>query len=613
MDIIDIMMAKALSDKGNSGSADGQAAAEAIAAANEAKEAAQEAQETLAAIQESGVLTTEAVDDEMDKLAFSLTHTDTNDAITTNLVASYPSDKEEIIEDVVKLYKSAGENEDGTMTQKAIKDYVDEHTSAGEGGSMNLGPENAGNIVVVGDDGNLSAGDVTEEELIEVLIKGGSYVANDAIGLEIDYENKEFNRIQQAVGKSAGADFNAFAMYGGRRRCIVDDSGAIIAFYGDENYREDSAGYQVMVYQPKFYYQRIALSTADNRTGKIVKKDSIIISATEQAGFKLHPLFKNANGEELEYVLLSAYEGGLYSAQTQGTYNSVTTNVNFDNDKMVSKINTKPLTGSSNMTLELAEKLAKNRGNGWHIFTMEAESANQMLELVEFGTLNGQVALGKGIVNVPSSGDYNCAAITGATAALGNDSGVADVTTVEINGSFTNYTDVDKSAISYRGLENPWGNTWNMLGNVTIVGSSESNGGVPYICKNFNYTYNMLSNDYESVGFSLPNNNGWISNLGYGNRDYDWVLMPAAISDTANSSLPIGDRGWFTANLNGIRLVLSGGSWGFEDAAGPFYYGCDKMPTDSKYKSYGARLMFIPTKNSVYNANIAKWRQEMGE
>ena len=96
--------------------------------------------------------------------------------------------------------------------------------------------------------------------------------------------------------------------------------------------------------------------------------------------------------------------------------------------------------------------------------------------------------------------------------------------------------------------------------------------------------------------------------LGYGSSEYDWLLMPATCNSNANSALPIGDNGWFTSNLSGLRVVVQGGGWSFKDSDGLFYYGCDVDPTQSMPKSYGARLLFVPTKNSIYNANIVKWQ-----
>lgn len=234
-----------------------------------------------------------------------------------------------------------------------------------------------------------------------------------------------------------------------------------------------------------------------------------------------------------------------------------------------------------------------------------------MLELIEFGTLNGQASLGKGICTFTTTSEYNQSSLTGSTASLGNASGEATSTVNEVNGVRTTKSGSGELAISYRGLENPWGNTWCMIGNVIISGDGKQNGGVPYICKDYNYSYASLANNYHNTGFSLPNAHGWISRLGYGNKEYDWVLMPSAIND-GNSVLPIGDSVWVTENLNSIRTVVFGGSWAFEDSNGLFYYGCDKMPTNTMFKSYGARLMFVPTKNSIYTANIVKWQKEVG-
>lgn len=639
MDIIDIMLARAMTPQGQTETY--------VSIANAAAAKAEKAEQDAAA----AIETVEAAADEI--------------ATAREEAASLLEEAQNVLEtaqeaqiNMPEVYTTTGQNTDGYMTQKAVTDalatkadssslniyvttnamnialaekanvtdlaakadktYVDQQIASipasGGGGaatSMNLGPANAGNIVVIGSDGNIMSGEIAEEDIIEALLKSGSYVANHAVGLEIDYANKTYSRVQEAAELTMGSDFDSYPMYGGRRRCNVLDNGTITAFYGDENYKEDGSNGQVMVYQPKFYYQRIPLTTTTNKVGKTVEKDSILVSYIQQSGFKVHPVFVLPNGDELDYVLFSAYEGSVYDV-SEGTYtNATAVNVDFSNDKMTSVAGTKPITGSSGMNALLAERLATNRGAGWHILTMEGESANQMLELVEFGTLNGQASLGKGICTFTTTSEYNQSSLTGSTASLGNASGEATSTINEVNGVRTAKSGSGELAISYRGLENPWGNTWCMIGNVIISGDGKQNGGVPYICKDYNYSYASLANNYHNTGFSLPNAHGWISRLGYGNKEYDWVLMPSAIND-GNSVLPIGDSVWVTENLNSIRTVVFGGSWAFEDSNGLFYYGCDKMPTNTMFKSYGARLMFVPTKNSIYTANIVKWQQEVG-
>ena len=237
---------------------------------------------------------------------------------------------------------------------------------------------------------------------------------------------------------------------------------------------------------------------------------------------------------------------------------------------------------------------------------MEFESAMQMLEMVEFGTMNGQNAIEKGISNITSVGNYNCSGLTGSTASLGNGTGAAESTTIEINGTNTVYSENGKRAIAYRGLENPWGNIWRMVGGVKVIGTNENNGGLSYFCTTSDY----FNGEYTSVGFKLPSSYGWISAMGYGNKDSDWLYIPIECAN-ASSALPVGDNLWTSPKLNGEVMMVASGSWSFEEGVGPFNYGFDRAFDDSAQKSYGARIMYKPIKNDIYNANIAAWTAKM--
>ena len=81
----------------------------------------------------------------------------------------------------------------------------------------------------------------------------------DIAGIMVDYQNRIFKRLAGAYDKTAGADFDQFEMFGGRKRCNVADDGTIVAYYGDEDYAEDGSMGQVMVYQPAFYYKVVPL------------------------------------------------------------------------------------------------------------------------------------------------------------------------------------------------------------------------------------------------------------------------------------------------------------------------------------------------------------------
>ena len=630
MDIIDIMLAKAMTpqgqtetyvnianaaatkaEKAKSDAAEAVATVEAAAATiEETQEAAETllatAQEALETAQQAQIntLDTDDVDAEVKKMTVNTNTVSGQNANTLQVITTYP-DNTLNTQNITKLYKSTGNNEDGSMTQKVITDalnlkadastaatktYVDQQIanipSGGGNVTIHFTTDDAGHILAIDENGNVVASNITEEVIVDSLITSGNYVAKAAVGLDMDYNNKIFTRTQQAVGLSMGSDFDQFVMYGGRVKCNVADNGTINAFYGDNNYREDGSNGQVMIYQPKFYYKRTPYTLENSAHGKIIRHESLILSNVAQAGFKLAPIFDG----DLDYVLLPAYDGSL------------------DNDKLASVAGATPL---SNLTITAAEDLAKARGEGWHIVNFAAESANQMLEIVEFGMMNGQIALEQGITSNPSNGQA-CYFITGSTASLGNGTGAAESTQVVVNGNTSTQTNVGYRAITYRGMENPWGNFWQMIAGVNIYGNGSSGAGIPYICTDYNYTPSQIGSNYEEIGFTLPSDYKWLSAMGYGNSKYDWVFLPIECSNSASSLLPIGDSIWVTKGLNGINILASGGSYGFGEECGPFYYATDRNINESSRVNYGAKLMFIPTKNSIYDSNIAKWSAHVG-
>ena len=448
--------------------------------------------------------------------------------------------------------------------------------------------DDAGHLVVVDANGNLIASLATDDAIIEALLQAGTYVAKDAVGLNMDYANRVFSRTQEAQNKTMGADFDQYSMYGGRMKCNVADDGTINAFYGDQNYKEDGSNGQVMIYQPKFYYKRVIHSATDTENGRIVRHETLMLSPTAQTGFKLAPIFSG----DLDYVLLPAYDASM-----------------VDN-KLTSIAGVKPV---NNINIMDAEYYANARGAGWHIMNMAAESANQMLEMVEFGTMNGQSAIELGLTYTPQGANGTCVFITGSTAALGNGTGHAESTDVDINGTVSTTTGDGYRAICYRGMENPWGNLWSMIGGINVVGHGTQDSGTPFICTDFNYNLETPSSNYEDIGFTLPlSYTGWINAMGYGKEKYDWIYLPAECTSTATSLLPVGDGLWTVPYLNGTRIVATGGSAGHKEACGPFYYAADHTSVESARANYGAKLLFIPTKNNIYTANIAKWNNHMG-
>lgn len=426
----------------------------------------------------------------------------------------------------------------------------------------------------------------------------GMIETEDVLGITMDYKNKTCTRIAGAKNLTAGADFDKFSMYGGRKRCNVSDGGTINAYYGDEGYTEDGSNGQVMVYQPKFYYLVCPLEYDRQETGYgyHLRKANYYVSETQRAGFKLHPAFYDKNGNEVNYILMSAYEGCIYDTSASAYLKNDEQVMDASKDKFSSIAGARPASGvSQNLTRPNIEQMAKNRGEGWHSLGIKTASMEQLLMIVEMGMMNLQTAIGQGVVNLPwttgSDTTSSYAGATGSTASLGNGTGRATKTTTYEGGKATDYTVDGKTSICYRGVENFWGNIWKFVYGVNIWGNGKMAGGMPYICSDFNYAEGKNTDNYEGAGFTVTKANGYISAMGYSTK-YDWLFM--ASECLGNSSLPVGDYTYITENLNGYRIARLGGSWANGSSAGGFYWILNDG-VGRRSRTVGGRLVYVPT------------------
>lgn len=616
MDTIDVIIARALTPEQSILDYEAiaqQAATEASSAVSDAANALSSAEDALsAATSAANELETilsdisSATQSKIDDLNLSRNLTDDTTYYLLSLLLNQDETNLSTIEELLKLYKATGANNDGTMTQKAITDALSETSSSltslfnsslnslhntitgeiataishipsggGEGSGVpgDITSADSGQFVSVAEDGTLTASGVMAEALVNSLIYNGLYVPVNSTGVEIDYVNK-------TVTRRGSNEINNFKMFTKRKRVIVNDEGKIIKISPGESEQNGSLG-QVMVYQPKFYYMRLPLETFNNS----ITKEIIYLSDIPQAGFKIHPLFVDENDNELDYVLISAYEG---CAQIDSsTYDLVdSSNINFNSAKLASIINAKPISGvNKEFTLANATKMAQNRGTGWDITNLYVESCNQMLMLVEYCTFNIQNALGKGVTEVNNSDSYNCSVLTGSTMAL-NDQSYSASLSIQTIGSTTNRcTSVGQVAVSYRGMENPYGNTWRMIGNFKLAANSRA----------------PIINNFELEAI-IPTSENWISKFGVF-ADEPAIFLPSE-AQNANSSLPIGDYLFATASANKDKVGLIGGSWSHTGSAGPFCYAFD-IDIDGYTRRINARLMHIPTYNSAtYNYNV---------
>ena len=439
--------------------------------------------------------------------------------------------------------------------------------------------------------------------------------ADDIVGIQVDYKNKTFKRLAGAANLTKGSDFDKFTMFGGRKRCNVADDGSIVAWYGDADYKEDGSMGQVMVYQPKFYYLvcPVEYDPIDTGIGYHLRKANYYVSEKPRAGFRLHPAFYDASGNEIDYFLTSAYEGSIYDASASAYLLNDEQVMNTGEDKFSSIAGARPASGSSqNLTRPNIEAMAQNRGTNWHGDLIKQVSAEQMLMIIEMGMMNLQTAIAQGVVSLPwttgSDTTSSYAAATGSTASLGNGTGRAEKTTTYEGGVAKEYTIDGKTSVCWRGKENFWGNIWKFVYGINIWGNGKMGGGQPYICSDFSFAESKNSGNYEPAGFTVTNANGYISAMGYSTA-CDWLFI--ASECLGNSSLPVGDYTYITVNLNGYRIARLGGSWAGGGDAGGFCWYLDGG-VGIRGRVIGGRLVYIPTRDSAtYTAAIEAWKQKM--
>ena len=387
-------------------------------------------------------------------------------------------------------------------------------------------------------------------------------------------------------------DINKVNAFTQRRRCNMLDDGTITAFYGDPTFIEDGSNGQVMVYQPKFYY-KVEPVLLD---GIKIRKCKYYISDYQLPGYKIHPAFIDRtdpnNLKEFPFVCIGAYEGCLQNGDTYITDDSASsTSYKLSSIAFTSTATNgvKPSSGviSPFGTIGNYETTASNRGTGWHIENIWIASMNQLMFVIEMCNPNSQTALGSGVTGIPDTPNTaNNSSLVGSTSSLGNGSGRATTTYSNYNGTTAAQTAADRTSVSYRGMENPFGNIWKWVDGMTIKNTSATEH-VPYICKSFAYTRNSTLTNYDMVNVTIPSN-GYVTAFGY-DPNFDWLF----ISAETNSSNTGAIRDYLYTTNSGYTCALLGGFWNDGARVGLFYWILS-TGSSTRYRFISARICYLP-------------------
>lgn len=362
------------------------------------------------------------------------------------------------------------------------------------------------------------------------------------------------------------------------RRCVVRDNGQVNYYLSatDSTQKTDGsasnltgADGQVMVEIPAFY---VKFTPGSTRTWSI--------SLLPADGYSLHPAFIK-NGEFVPYRYYGAYDACVFNGSV---YES---GLNYDNNwtagqdwsadgsaaKLASVSGVYPAVG---ITRANARTLASNRGAGWRQVDVYLEWAVELLFLVEFGTFRTQQTIGDGNTNVtnaynaPNSGNQTDSphSVAGKSNALGN----ASTNTTSGASSGTR----DTAYMSYRGIENWYGNCWNWVDGYNI------NSNQAYVSNNNTQFADDTATNYNAIGAAMVASNDWVTNC----QNEPFAFLPSAVG--GSSSTYWADYYYQAA---GWRVALFGGVADNGAAAGGFCWLLN-VGSSVLLRSIGARLAF---------------------
>ena len=344
------------------------------------------------------------------------------------------------------------------------------------------------------------------------------------------------DRLGVGVDKDAGVNFDLIYPWSEMKLCNVADDGAINAYIGDDNFKRDGTNGQVMVKIPKFYYKR----TYDG------KKHEFWVAGRPAEGFKLHPCFIR-EGKEIPYVLMGAYPA---SEGEGGKLTSISGK----------------LPAVSRTRADFRDQ-AHNRGKGWEIADALSRYAVSLLYLVEYADTNSQTAIGRGFVDVVGG-----PIASGGCDSLAGESGIAD----GVDG---------KVSVSYRGLEDLWGNAVEFIDGINIKNREKQ----PYIADS-NFADNKFDGNYVATGITLPAGGGFCQDFAV-SAETDWLLIPSSSGGSSSTYIP--DYYFQNWNWEVDKVALVGGICENSDHAGLFYWSVIGDSSDASIFT-GARLLQIP-------------------
>lgn len=361
--------------------------------------------------------------------------------------------------------------------------------------------------------------------------------------------------------------FNNHAIWGSIGRCVRNRSTGVIS-YG-QNARGDglsltgTAG-DVLVEIPTAKV-RYEVDGAKRRWW-------IAPIVSELSYYSIHPSAVQRGGTVRTKIYVGAFEsygyldGSTFKLGSASGKTPVTGAVAYPN-----------LPNSGRLTLDDAELYAKNAGFSG-ITNVWTYAYLQLLMYIEYGTLDIQTALGRGVVDL-ASGENFTGKLTGADSI---DSRLGT------NGTGTGSGTNGQTPVCWRGIENPYGNVWEFMAGINMF---LSDGSYRVLKRDGTGTpaATLAEGSYETGAGTVP-----ISADGYINGIQSEELGALAFIPSANA----GSSSTYLCDLfyyprYNPSVVRFGGDWISSRSAGVGSRSAGSAPSHFG-RSIGARLEFLP-------------------
>ena len=403
------------------------------------------------------------------------------------------------------------------------------------------------------------------DETRYVSPEGLGYAMSSVLAYGVDWDEDDSSPTLTRTGALAGiaaasSPGNAcLPVQAAMRRCILNDAGTVEYYLcaTDSTKKEDGTTAssldgtdgQVMVEIPKFYYKYSYVASTNVHSWSI--------SAVPLAGYEPHTAFYK-DGAWVDYRYIGAYEGigwdqgttAYVDCGTGAADNWAGGAIDLVNDKLGSVSGKAPMMDETRAEFRA---IALNRGSGWRQQDFYLVSAIQLLYITEYASWNSQAMIGMGRTEL-SGGTWIKNSYIGVSG-KSNGSGNATANT----GGNTN-----DAYMSYRGIENFYGNIWKWVDGFNI------NDGIPYVSN----VETDFADDTDTNYYRLEDTGGSGITLPQGANDYQSTLeqivdgfLPSALegsSDTYITDYYYQAADWRVAGLGGhanIGLAAGVACW----------------------------------------------------